>query len=92
MSDSGSGDDERDGGPPGSVSAPSVRVIERVAAAERAESTDLRARLHDVVDPEALDRVIERGSPDLTVEFRFNGYRVTVGGDGTVTASDAARE
>ena len=86
------GDDERGDEPPGSTPAPSAVVVNRIAAAEGTEPVNLRARLYDVVDPEALDRIVERGPPELTVEFRFHGYRVTVDGDGTVVASGGARE
>ncbi|SHH14397.1 HalOD1 output domain-containing protein [Halobaculum gomorrense] len=92
MSDGETGDDERGDELSGWSLPPSALVVDRVAAAEGTEPVDLRARLYDVVDPEALDRIVERGAPELTVEFRFNGYRVTVDGDGTVLASDAARE
>ncbi|QZY00624.1 HalOD1 output domain-containing protein [Halobaculum rubrum] len=92
MSDSDASEDERDDVPVGTARAPSSRIIDRVAAAEGTEPADLHARLYDVVDPEALDRVVERSSPGLTVAFRFNGYRVRVGGDGAVTVSAPVRK
>jgi len=92
MSDSDAGEDERDDESSETARTPSSRVIDRVAAAEGTEPASLHARLYDVVDPETLDRIVERSSPELTVAFRFDGYRVRVGGDGAVTVSDPARE
>ncbi|QZP36682.1 HalOD1 output domain-containing protein [Halobaculum magnesiiphilum] len=88
MGDSDTGGSGRGDGPSRCDRGASGRVVESIAAAEGTDPADIDARLYDVVDPEAIDRIVDHGSPDLTVAFRFNGYRVTVGGDGTVTVSD----
>ncbi|UIP00180.1 hypothetical protein Hbl1158_02070 [Halobaculum sp. CBA1158] len=79
------GDDRPAAGRPASE-----RVVDGVAAAEGVEPAALDSRLYDAVDPEALDRVVESGSPESVVRFEFHGYRVTVRGDGAVTGVDAA--
>ena len=61
--------------------SPSERVVERVAAAEGTEPTRLEERLHDSVDPDALDALFARGSATVTIEFEFGGHAVTVVGD-----------
>ncbi|MFC7071073.1 HalOD1 output domain-containing protein [Halobaculum lipolyticum] len=70
----------------------SERVVERVAAAEDRAPDELDPRLHDAVDPDALDRIVAGGTADTTVTFRFHGYVVTVAGDGTVEVAAADGE
>ncbi|MXR41729.1 hypothetical protein GRX01_10315 [Halobaculum sp. WSA2] len=62
---------------------PSELVVEHVAAAEGVSPAALEDRLHDAVDPEALDGVVRSGSPDVEVTVRFGGYLVTVVGGRT---------
>ena len=57
-------------------------VATGVAAIEDVDQTDLPA-VHDVVDPEAVDRLIASADGDpvrsnVVVEFPFSGYLVTV--------------
>lgn len=56
----------------------SVRVVEEVASAKRVDVAELTP-LHDVVDPDALNALTERGFAG-TVEFRYAGCRVKVDG------------
>jgi len=70
---------------------PSTEVVERVAAREGVDSTDLGVPLFEVVDPEALDSVVEsvaESGTDARVEFTYYGYDVTVTPDGSVRVSD----
>lgn len=71
------------------VERASYRVVEAVATREGVDPTELRPRLSDVVDPEALDRLFSDGrgtreAPTGRVEFRYCGYDVTVFCDGRV--------
>lgn len=71
------------------VEVPSYRVVEAVATREGVDPTELRPKLNDVVDPDALDRLFSDGSatreaPTGHVEFRYCGYDVTVFSDGRV--------
>lgn len=66
---------------------PSVAVVETVAALTDSDPTAL-PHLHDYVDPDALNALVEgsagdRGT-DLRVSFTYDGIAVTVGSDGTV--------
>jgi len=64
----------------------SEAVIDRIADVEGVDATELTP-LYDVIDPDALDALVERsdssGSP-LTVDFSYHGYDVTVTGSGVV--------
>lgn len=78
-----------------SYPAPSREVLEKVAALEGVAPTDLAPPnydvLNDVIDPDALDalcRSNDRTPIPIEVAFEFNGYRVTVTNDGSVTVRD----
>ena len=51
------------------------------------------SRLYDAIDPEALDRLVNRashgphGAPELSVSFPYEGCRVTVTSTGRVAVS-----
>lgn len=64
---------------------PSQMVVERVAACEGVDHTDL-VPLFDAIDPDALDDLVEQngGESVLEVTFNYHGYDVTVTGDGLV--------
>lgn len=73
--------------------APSERVVEKVAEQEGVSPTALSRPLNEVVDPEALDALFEpqpdgRPRGDGRVEFEYYGYMVTVDVDGTVTVDE----
>lgn len=66
--------------------APSQAVVERIAAREGVDPTELTP-LFEAIDPDALDRLVGMAgysdSP-LQIEFPYHGYNVTVTGDGVV--------
>ena len=65
---------------------PSHAVVERVAALEGVEQTELTP-LYGAIDPEALNTLVETGSNSdsaLQIGFTYHGYDVTVTGNGTV--------
>ncbi|MCU4739943.1 hypothetical protein OB955_10430 [Halobacteria archaeon AArc-m2/3/4] len=71
---------------------PSREVIDRIATLEGIAPTDLAPPnydvLNDVIDPDALDALCrsgDRAPVPIEVVFEFNGYRVTVTNDGSVT-------
>lgn len=70
-----------------------VAIVEKVAAREGVEPTELRPPLHDVIDPDALAAVFaptERGDDRAAgrVEFDYCGYAVVVRSDGRVRIED----
>lgn len=74
------------------TSTPITRIVDAVADREGVAPTDLRPPLYDVIDPEALNALVSsadgNADPDsLHVSFEYNGYDVTVGGDGEVSVS-----
>lgn len=62
-------------------------IVETIAAREGVDPVDLEVPLYDAVDPDALDRLVERasdGRASLQVEFSYCGYDVSVTSDGAV--------
>jgi hypothetical protein len=62
--------------------APTVAVVEAMAAVEGTDPTDLRP-IYDAIDPQGLDRICTESVPSereghRSVEFTYHGYRVTV--------------
>ena len=64
------------------VAAPSVRVVNAVAAKTDADPLTMKP-LYDVVDPDALDRLVAAEVAGH-VQFVYDGHEVTVHGDGSV--------
>ncbi|MFC4552566.1 MULTISPECIES: HalOD1 output domain-containing protein [Halorussus] len=64
-------------------------VVERVAAAEGVEPTELTPPLGTVLDPEALDELVASlpDSTDPAVTFDYAGYEVAVAADGSVSVT-----
>lgn len=74
----------------------SEEVVSAVAAARGADPLDLDP-LSNVIDPDALDALHERDGPGGTrspdrIEFTYDGRRVAVSGDGSVTVSNPTPE
>ena len=65
-------------------------VIEAIADAEEVDPRQLEP-LYDVVDPDALNGLFVEGAAGGRVVFRYQGYDVTVGGDGRVTLEKGDR-
>lgn len=68
--------------------APTVAVVEAMAAVEGADPTDLRP-IYDAIDPQGLDRICTESVPperegSRTVEFTYHGYRVRVESTGAI--------
>lgn len=62
----------------GDVSA-SEGILETIAGVEGADPIELTPPLYSVVDPEALDTVVESlGGRSGWIEFDYRGYQVTV--------------
>jgi len=61
------------------VEQPSIAVLEAVATATNRDPIDL-PRLHDYVDPDALDALVSAESADgsVSVSFDYDGLEVTV--------------
>lgn len=66
---------------------PSIVVVERVAEREGVDPIRLTPALHDVIDPDALDRLCD-GTTSGFVAFTYCGYSVTVSGDGVVSIEE----
>lgn len=63
---------------------PSMAIIEEVAAIDGTDPTELPP-LYEVIDPEALDALVESASEsEFEVEFPYSGHEVTVTGDGEI--------
>ena len=68
--------------PTSSNNSLSRAVIEAVASEKDTEPEDLPETLHEVIDPDALDRLFAgKNSTDGLVMFSFCGFNVTVTAD-----------
>jgi len=67
---------------------PTQKVIQRIAEAEDVSPEELSPPLFEVIDPDALDQLfgntMTAGRMEGQVIFTYNGYEVTVSGDGHV--------
>jgi len=73
---------------------PTERVMERVAAAEGTEPSQIEEMLYERVDPDALDSLFESSPNGPTrergnVQFPYHGYEVVVFADGEVTVRES---
>jgi len=59
-------------------------IVDTVADARGVDGMELSELLNDVLDPDALARVLASGSGTVTVTFTLDGQDVTVDSDGTV--------
>lgn len=62
---------------------PSEAIINTIATFEDIPPTDLKV-FHNVVDPDALNGLIQSGSDEVEVTMQYAGYDVTVRGEGTL--------
>lgn len=71
---------------------PSRAVVEAVAEADDADPVELTPPLYEVIDSDALDRLFTATTAhdrtDGQVTFSYNGYGVTVRGDGSVSVEE----
>lgn len=67
----------------------SNKVVKRVAEVEDVDPRELTPPLYDVIDPDALDQIFASipaaGRMEGQVTFSYNGYEITVCGDGYVS-------
>lgn len=75
------------------VATPSLEVVRTIAEHDDVHPLDLDKPLNDAIDPDALDALI--GHPDgngdsskVAVEFSYDGYRIRVDHDGSVSVID----
>lgn len=66
-----------------------LNVVEAVANAAGTDPMRLEPPLNEVVDPDALERLVE-GDALARVSFEYDGRTVAVDGDGTVTVDGIA--
>lgn len=61
-----------------------VDVVEAVSSVAGMDALEFEPRLHDVIDPDALERCIHSGGEDVSVSFGMGEYDVTVRGCGEI--------
>jgi hypothetical protein len=68
----------------------SVAIVCAVAAAKDVAPTELDQRLNDVLDADALERLVASSDDGLTATFFLDGYGVTVfdGGDEVIVSEE----
>lgn len=61
---------------------PSLAVIQALASIEDVDPAGLDLRLHEYIDPEALDRVVANSREDsVAISFVIGRYRVAIDDD-----------
>lgn len=68
--------------------SPSMAIVERVAALEGLSPTDLPEQLYHVVDPEALDRLVDSADDDTEIRFTYCGHDVLLTGAGALFVNE----
>ncbi|OVE83619.1 HalOD1 output domain-containing protein [Natronolimnobius baerhuensis] len=66
--------------------SPSLRIVDALAAVTDTDPLDLDP-LYNVVDPEALDQIVNSDGDQvdhLSVQFVYDGHDVQVRGDGSI--------
>ncbi|WP_226023813.1 HalOD1 output domain-containing protein [Halomicrobium salinisoli] len=65
---------------------PTDRILEALADEAGVDPVELSPPLADVVDPDALDALLERADPDaeVAVRFEYQEYEVVARADGGV--------
>lgn len=61
------------------------RIVEAVARHAEMDTLDLDVPLYDVIDPDALDALFAHDSANVSVEFSYLGYLVSVDENSDVT-------
>ncbi len=73
----------------GPLESPSHAVVRSVATVEGVDPLDLDATLYDVVDPDALDSLLDHvagaGAGPVAVSVVLDGYEVRVSSDRSIT-------
>lgn len=67
-----------------SAETASQQVVEALARADNIDPLAMTTPLYDVIDPDALNAVLDTDSP-VEVTFEYDGHTVTVESDGRVT-------
>lgn len=75
-------------GVPEDSSPISERVVQKVAARTGRDQLELPV-LHDCVDPDALDTLVD-GMSGGQISFTYAGQDVTITGDGEITLEEAS--
>lgn len=69
-----------------------VAIVEAVAEAEDTDPTALTPALADVIDPEALERILQTSHDGVSVTFGYHGWNIKVHPEGDVTLIDPTDE
>lgn len=69
----------------------SVEIVDAIANSTGTDPLALDPPLYDVVDTDALDRLVEQGS-STRIEFGYAGHTVVVDADGVVSVDGGDSE
>lgn len=75
----------------------SVQIVQTIARQEGVSPENLEPRLHDAIDPEALDQLFRTdtdsdGAGIDRVQFDYAGYSVVVESPATIRVSESATD
>lgn len=63
-------------------------ILLAVADKKGIDPLELTPPLYEAVDPEALDKLLSDSSTIMNIHFEYNGFRVEVQSDFSITISD----
>lgn len=73
--------------PASDAESASIRIVTEIAEMEGIDPTEVQPPLNDVIDPEAVDALLDRaGRPaaDVRLQFTYCDYEVEVAADGAI--------
>lgn len=70
------------------ISSLSTRVAERVAEREGIDPVELTPPLYEVLDVEQVARLVGTSNADVSVQFTYLGYQVTIEGPGELEVTE----
>ncbi|ADB61013.1 hypothetical protein Htur_2130 [Haloterrigena turkmenica DSM 5511] len=73
----------------GVSSQPSHSIVTQIAEIEGVDPADLEPPLYAVVDPDALERLVDSSEAALSISFPYRSHRVRVDGSGAVDITAA---
>lgn len=71
---------------------PSMQIVREVATVDGVDPAELTPPLYEVIDPDALDAMVQTVGSDVTVEFTYRGHAIRVDGSGRVAVGSHDRD
>lgn len=67
-------------------------ILLAVAEKKGIDPLELTPPLYEVLDPEAIDKLLSDSSTMMDIHFEYNGFRIEVQSDFSITVRDLAND